>query len=117
MESRKLSPPPPDFDDDAPELTDEEISRVLGQADIGKLRHWPWGSRDDDPEYRGCGCVAGAALSLGAVSTSQVRFVAPEAAVISDAVRVFAPGYPFANEYTATTPDGVLRMLEKAGLA
>jgi len=28
MASRKLSPPPPDFDDDAPELTDEEIKEL-----------------------------------------------------------------------------------------
>jgi len=28
MESRKLQPPPPDFDDDAPELTDAEIKEL-----------------------------------------------------------------------------------------
>jgi uncharacterized protein (DUF4415 family) len=28
MESRKPGPPPPDFDDDAPELTDEEIKEL-----------------------------------------------------------------------------------------
>lgn len=28
MVSKKLSPPPPDFDDDAPELTDDEIKEL-----------------------------------------------------------------------------------------
>lgn len=28
MDSRKLPPPPPDFDDDAPELTDEQIKQL-----------------------------------------------------------------------------------------
>jgi len=28
MASRKLTPPPPDFDDDAPELTDDEIREL-----------------------------------------------------------------------------------------
>ncbi len=91
-------------------LTDEEISRVLGQADIVKLKHWPWGSRDDDPEYKGCGCVAGAVYALG---QNYPDGTDRDAVEISFAVSPYQRN----DKYRAKTPDGILHMLEKAGLA
>lgn len=101
-------------------LTDEEISRVLGMADAGKLRHYPWGSHDDHPFYRGCGCVAGAVHAMGYTWPSELDDDDDaDAGLISTAVRQFVDplddtGSP---KYLAEGPDAVLRMLEKAGLA
>ena len=95
-----------------PRLTDEELSRVLGQAAIGKLDHEVYGSRDDDKVYAGRGCVAGAAYALGDVSpwSMDTDREADRALEISRQVVPPVGGY-------GNSPSAVLRYLERKGVA
>lgn len=92
-----------------PRLTDEELSRVLGQAAIGKLNHSIWGSSDHDA-FEGCGCVAGAAEALGSTSPPDVPLEVWRR-IVDISMAASGP-----RDYGGD-PDSVLRFLEGRGLA
>lgn len=93
-----------------PKLTEEELSRVLGQAAIGKLDH------DDvyNPTTE-CGCIASAALacgekpceSLNSVELSRLWLISAE---VNPTINLGQQNYP-------EGPDAILRYLESRGLA
>ena len=98
-----------------PKLTDEELSRVLGEADIGRLDHARFGPRLSVGK---CGCVAGVAMNiLGSAEPFpySLRAVAISAATTPP----MGINFVFVNEwsYPAADAEGMLRYLEAKGVA
>lgn len=91
-------------------LTDEQLSRVLGEADAGLLDHELWQARADWAEYP-CGCAAGAALILSGELYEEDDVTFEHAHEISAAI-----GEPHSFKYPPGA-EAVLRMLEDRGLA
>jgi hypothetical protein len=94
-------------------LTDEELSRILSQQAIGRLRHEVF-SRESD----GCGCIAGAALAIGGdiFGNGDHHDLPWRALQISAAVY---PGWNSLDGYGKypSTPEELLKMLADKGLA
>ena len=103
-----------------PKLDAEELSRVLSQAAVGKLRHWPWGSREDG-QFAGCGCVAGAVYAYGSpgLDTTEpeaVRAIAISMEVAPSRETLSRDGDDYPNN-VGRDPDAMLRYLERRGVA
>lgn len=98
-------------------LTDEELSRVLSQQAVGKLIHDTFGRSDDDPDFPGCGCVAGAALNLiGNPVGDDFGFAQDISKAVDPGMKKHGRiGWRF-RPYPKT-PEGLLRYLHQRGLA
>lgn len=91
-------------------LTDEELSRVLSQQAIGKLIHDVFGEQfSEDYPWSECGCIAGAALEMGNISTSELP--------ANDAARAWEISCAVGDEDYPRSPERMLAFLAARGLA